>query len=121
MPKYPKARPDFQAPGPRVLVEKSINFAEADESEFPPGEDEFEEVAGYGPRQLYYYRSEKILGKLYREIDEHQFLEQLQGQSLPTTLTNQSLTETVWKYVSRKTVLIQWNHLLEFARDIKEK
>lgn len=121
MPKYPKTRPDFQAPGPRVLIDRSISFAEEEPSHDSDEDEELAEVARYNPSQIRYYESEKILGRLYREIDEKKFLEQIQEQSLPTTMIDQHPLEIIWKYVNVRTVLIQWTHLLDFARSIKDK
>ncbi|KAJ5693424.1 hypothetical protein N7462_002847 [Penicillium macrosclerotiorum] len=60
-------RPDFLAPGPQahILNESDIHFdAQVLRSTY-------DEDDGLGPVQKY-YRSEKILGKLYRAIDERQ-------------------------------------------------
>lgn len=125
LPKYPKIRPDFQAPGPRVLIEKSIKFEDEDEAEAFSIEhnDEVDEVASYEPTRFRYYESQKILGQLYREIDEQQFFDQMQKQSKSAGLGNtsgRSLADVVWKYVRDKTTLIQWDHYIEFARATKD-
>ena len=121
LPRYPKARPDFQAPGPRVLIEKDINLEDEQESLSPMSNDEVDEVNSYGPPKVRYYESQKILGKLYRAIDEHQFLAQIQAQTGATALKNRSLIEKVWQYVNDKTRLIQWRHHIDFAENAKEK
>ncbi|KAL9130783.1 MAG: hypothetical protein Q9217_001131 [Psora testacea] len=120
LPKFPKARPDFQAPGPQVLIAKDIAL-EADEAmPSPVGDDELEEAAAFGPPQHPYYQSEKILGKLYRNIDEHQFFAQIQAHTAHAHQKASSLVDSVWKYVKDKTALIQWKHHLEFAYNVKE-
>ena len=124
LPKYPKARPDFQAPGPRVLVEKNVSFDEVDLATPPDEDDEFNEVASYGPPKLHYYESQNVLGKLYREIDEHKFFEEIQKQSrMPGSNPDKthSLADAVWSYVREKTALIQWQHYMSWARDVKDK
>ena len=121
MPKWPRARPDFQAPGPRVLVEKTVSFEEAEADQPPDESDEVEELASYGPPKALYYESDKVLGKLYRDIDEHKFFEDIDSLSQRTELTSYSLIEAVWSYVKKKTALIQWQHYIEFAKDVKEK
>ena len=116
MPKYPKARPDFLAPGPRVLVDRAVVFEEEEE---PDGEynDELQDVASYEAPQIRYYESNKVLGQLYRQIDEHHFFQEIQKQST----TGKSLADAIWRHVEEKVALIQWQHWLDFAKDIKEK
>ena len=123
LPKYPKARPDFQAPGPHVLVEKSIALKEEEEDEVssPVASNELEEVADYGPPKHRYYASEKILGKLYRDIDESQFLAEIQSPSGSRHAESRSLVDAIWLYVRDKTAMIQWRHYLEFAQNVKDK
>ena len=81
LPTWPKFRPDFQASGPRVLIEKDINFEDIGSTTTPEEDEEVAEVASYSPPMPRYYESQKILGKLYREIDKHKFFEELQRQS----------------------------------------
>ncbi|CUS12437.1 unnamed protein product [Tuber aestivum] len=70
-PKATLARPDFMAPGPRILIKKGPEFVEEDA--VPDDEDDDEDTP------ILYYESEKVLGKLYREIDETAFLREVQG------------------------------------------
>ena len=124
MPRYPKARPDFQAPGPRVLVEENINFEDEDLQNLPDEDNEFDEVASYGPQKLRYYPSEKVLGKLYREIDEYEFFEAIQKQARMSRTNpgkTHSLAEAVWNYVRNVTALIQWEHYTSWAKDVKDR
>lgn len=105
-------------------MEKSINFEEADLLTPPDEDNEFDEVASYGPPKLRYYESQKVLGKLYRAIDEHKFFEAIQEQSrVPSLKTGKthSLADAVWNYVRDKTALIQWQHYLAWARDVKDR
>ena len=68
-----------------------------------------------------YYESHKVLGQLYRAIDEHAFFEEIQRQSRSArTLHGSNLAEQVWDYVRGKTALIQYEHFVPFARDIKD-
>ena len=124
LPRWPKFRPDFQASGPRVLIEKDVNFEEEDFRRTPEEDEEVEEVASYSPPTPRYYESEKILGKLYREIDEQKFFEELQRQSRLSTLNAskaRSLADAVWTYVRERTTNFQWHHYLQFARDVKDR
>lgn len=81
-------------------------------------------MASYGPPKIRYYESPKILGKLYREIDEHKFFEEIQAQSGMSGLRSRktrSLADVVWEYVREKTALIEWQHYIQFAKDVKER
>lgn len=123
LPKYPKFRPDFQAPGPRVLIEKGINIEEEAEASTPDENKELEEVASYGPQKVRYYESQKVLGELYREIDEYETLKAIQKHSRPDAIDHNaagSLAHTIWNHVKQKTALILWEHHKDFARDVKD-
>ncbi|KAL8923902.1 MAG: hypothetical protein Q9208_004339 [Pyrenodesmia sp. 3 TL-2023] len=117
MPKSSNVKPDFQAPGPRVLIENSIKLEEMEVQD----EDKDEDVPGEMVPITRYYESQKVLGKLYRAIDESDFFTAIQRQSRavwkPQSL---SLAERVWDYVREKTALIQYHHYIGFARDVKE-
>lgn len=105
-------------------MEKSINLEEADLSTPPDEDNEFNEVANYGPPKLRYYESQKVLGKLYREIDEHKFFEAIQEQSkMPGSNhgKTRSLADAVWNYVREQTTLIEWQHYLTWAGDVRDK
>ena len=116
MPKYSNVKPDFQAPGPRVLIEKAIKIEDIDLEE-DDADDNLED-SPFDPPRTHYYESHKVLGKLYRAIDEHKFFEEVQLQS--SRKRAQSLLDTVWKYVQEQTALIQWSHYIDFARDVRD-
>lgn len=119
MPRHSNVRPDFQAPGPRVLVDKSIDVEEDSDDE-PDDADDNEEAS---MPQLRYYPSQKVLGKLYRAIDEHEIFEQIQRQSRTYTEGlspgNDAITR-VWNYVQKATALMEYQHFLPFARLVQE-
>lgn len=105
-------------------MEKTVNFEEADLSSPPDEDEELAEVASYGPQRLRYYESQNVLGKLYREIDEHKFFEAIQEQSRMPSLNpskTRSLADAVWNYVRDKTALIQWHHHMAWARDVRDR
>ena len=87
-----------------------------------PDEDEEDEVntAETAYTQLRYYSSEKVLGKLYRAIDEHEFFEGIQRRSRQKNEHVDDLASRVLQYVLSKTALIQYKHHMGFARDIRE-
>ncbi|TQV91673.1 RNA-dependent RNA polymerase [Cordyceps javanica] len=65
IPRQPKTRPDFTAPAPPTTTYSlgELAFVEVDEDE-DEGDD------GFGRPRHRYHKSEKILGELYRAIDE---------------------------------------------------
>ncbi len=119
MPRHSNVRPDFQAPGPRVLVDEGVHVQE-DSDDDPDDRDEKEEESM--PR-LRYYESQKVLGKLYRAIDEHKIFEQIQRQSQFSNERSRSGKDAitrVWEYVQRATALIQYEHYIPYAQLVKE-
>lgn len=120
MPPHSNVRPDFQAPGPRVLVDEGIKVQEDSDDEMDDKDDDNEEAS---MPQLRYYPSQKVLGKLYRAIDEHEIFEQIQRQSRSSKESlnpGQDALGRVWKYVQKVTALIEYEHCLAFARLLKD-
>lgn len=73
--------------------------------------------------QYRYYESPKVLGQLYRDIDEHEILKQIQDQSRKLNVylaPSKSPLGAVWEYVKQETTLIQYSHFTSFAEDTKE-
>ncbi|KAI9768710.1 MAG: hypothetical protein M1840_004705 [Geoglossum simile] len=122
LPKNNICRPDFMATGPRVKIEKDINLDATDPSR---DDDEEDVVSALDPdgKGYRYYESKKVLGKLYRAIDERSFFAELQEQSKMLGRADQSgktTMERLWDYVQKEIRPMQWRHLEESARDIKE-
>ena len=119
LPRYSNIRPDFMATGPRVYVKKGLQFEDIVEQESLLWNPEDHEDSGYK-----YYESRKVLGTLFRAIDERKFLKALQQGSKQATNgwepDSQTPINQVWEYVQRETRLIEWTHYIEWARDIKE-
>lgn len=112
------------APGPRVAVEKGIWVLE-EQSPQNLAEVEEDPVSALDPdaKSYRYYESDKILGKLYRAIDEKNFLAELQRRARELETTDsleQTLIHRLWAYVQRQTHLVQWDHYRAWAREIKE-
>lgn len=119
IPRVSTARPDFQAPGPRVLIEENINL----EDDEPDESDDDEETEETSLPRIRYYESRKVLGKLYRAIDEHQIFKRIQQysrapQGIPRV--KNSPIDLVWGYVQKETALIEWRHYSTWAKEIKE-
>ncbi|RDL29987.1 RNA-dependent RNA polymerase [Venustampulla echinocandica] len=111
-------RPDFEAPGPHVSIEKAdgISFEPTGFRDPLEEEDNDDEYARYR-----YYESHKILGKLYRAIDEREIFDQIQKRAQPQgTDSRPSLMDEVWKYVQNKVRNIQWEYLKVWASDIRD-
>lgn len=119
LPRYSNIRPDFMATGPRVYVKKGLQFEDIVQQESLLWNPEDHNDTGYK-----YYESHKVLGKLFRAIDERKFLKSLQQGSKQATDESRSDSRTVisrvWEYVRRETRLLEWGHHIEWARDIKE-
>lgn len=118
MPKYDRWRPDFEAPGPHVKIEErgGVSF-EDDQYQDPDDQgDEDDDFSTYR-----YYESHKVLGKLYRAIDERRIFDQIKHRASNQGITSRStVVDAVWAYVQRQCRLIQWKHKTEWARDIRD-
>jgi hypothetical protein len=66
-----------------------------------------------------YYRSRKVLGQLYRRIDDVQFLADVQRTGRGKPDVNKVLLG-VWKYVSDETAGFLWDHLVPQVSDIQD-
>ena len=118
MPKYSPWRPDFEAPGPYVEIHDKggIEFEAASNREADEIGDDDDDFTAYR-----YYESDKILGKLYRAIDEREIFEEIKQRSAATeSVSRATIINAVWAYVQRVTKLIHWQHKTEWARDLRE-
>ncbi|KAE8441828.1 hypothetical protein EG329_004281 [Mollisiaceae sp. DMI_Dod_QoI] len=118
IPFYGPWRPDFEAPGPHVEIEKreGISFCTDPSVTNPPNGDEDDDFPSYR-----YYESDRIIGKLYRAIDEREIFEEIQKRSMKVGTNSISTTiGTVWEHVQGACELIQWKHLMDEARGIRE-
>ena len=91
------------APSPRVTVEKGTWALEESSSRSRTEEDE-DPVSALDPdaKSYRYYESEKVLGKLYRAIDEKNFLAELQRRARKIEASDsfdQTLIQRLWTYV----------------------
>lgn len=125
MPRHSPFRPHFMAPGPQVEImeDKSILFGES----ISPNKntsDGDEDSTGYK-----YYRSTKILGKLFDAIDEQDIFRRVQQTSSQNGLQktardwdrNRCLLEGVWDYLRDAFPNVQWEIHLEQAIGIKDE
>lgn len=117
-PRPQRARPDFMAPSPRVILEagRFSSFEEANE------DDEDDDPMGDldGTRPIRYYMSDKALGHLYRAIDENQFLQHMQEAPQAAPEKEDTVLSTLWLYIKQYTEGIQWDHHKDLARQIRD-
>lgn len=98
---WPKSKPDFMAPSPRILYEQGIRHDhdsgdEDDEHAAAVGETDEPDRGG---RSFPYYESDKILGTLYRNIDERQFLEQIREGAQSINASPLGLVPEIWEMI----------------------
>lgn len=70
--------------------------------------------------QYRYYKSKRVLGELFRAIDEYAILGELQNSKLGLPANTPNIIRSLWSYVRHHTAGFQWKHHLSAARDIKE-
>ena len=76
------------------------------------------------PSGYRYYESEKILGKLYRAIDEEAIFEDLEEDtegSIFSTASNENVLQEIWAFVESEMELVEWDDYIPEAEGIKEK
>jgi hypothetical protein len=121
MPRYNTYRPDFMALGPHIAVQKNKPLSFDARPESKNGDDE-----DFEPYR--YYESDKILGKLYRAIDEQEVFQSVQQRGLLHVNEvdrirgrSSSVLKRVWAYVQYRCQGFQWDHHLERARGIRDE
>lgn len=118
MPKAPKWRPDFMSPGRHVNISSKGELAFATTEILDEGEDQ--DLSGDFPKHKY-YESDKVLGKLFRNIDERKIFKQIKSHSAAyESPLNTTVIHKVWSYVKHSCYGFQWDHLLEEARNIRD-
>ncbi|OKL62275.1 hypothetical protein UA08_02862 [Talaromyces atroroseus] len=127
IPKYLPSRPDFMAPGPRVRVAESIEVIDNgneylwnDDNNGGVGLDDDDDDIRPPIR---YYKSQRVLGYLYRMIDEQEFMNDLKWESFHKS-ESVDVLQSLWAYVQRETAGFVWDHCVKDAkyfRDIYEE
>jgi hypothetical protein len=107
------------AAAPRLITQTSIAVEDLSLTDDEDEQDDPVSALNPDSRRTRYYPSRKILGQLYRNIDETQFLRDIQ-QKQGTEPTGESLIKRIWAYVVRETKLIQWTYQVDTARQIRE-
>jgi hypothetical protein len=121
LPQSSRYRPDFLAPGPHVAVQKDkpLSF---DEARPEPNQ------AGTRDFQHKYYESDKILGQLYRAVDEQDIFFGVQKPALAgfsgRTRSSRSISlvlEKLWAHVQHQCQNVFWEQHVERAQGIREE
>ena len=105
------------APGPlvRIVKKEGIEF----DSERFVDEESDEEDDIYGSSNYTYYESDKILGKLYRAIDERKIYEEItKPAEKQQTNTTDSVIHQLWAHAQQKCQLFQWKQYRSDAEEI---
>ena len=121
-PRYDRCRPDFMAPSPRMGISEQgyINLEEDDNED----DDAFEGL-DTERRPYRYYESQKALGHLYRNIDERQFIANIQKQHRAhgpaVDHTQATVLPDLLKHVLHfaYTYGVQHAHALDHAREVR--
>jgi hypothetical protein len=66
-------KPDFMAPGPRVRIHDNLQLSLAREEK----QEQLFRVLSFDDREQQFYESPKVLGQLFRQIDERGFMQRL--------------------------------------------
>jgi len=117
LPKPEKYRPDFEAPGPMVVIEKKgVLLQELPQKD----EDDIDEDDEFTTHR--YYESDKVLGKLYRAIDEKKIMKSIKDRGMIQRISNpgSSVMRSVWEYVKQKCKGFLWEHHREFAQELRD-
>lgn len=102
------------APGPYIKIDKELRYEDVVSTYSSALSEE-------ATMKYRYYESKRVLGTLYRAIDERGFFLNLkekllkQGRSI-----DEPLMTKLWRYVSQETSLLQWQQHVEWAWDIRE-
>jgi hypothetical protein len=113
------------APGPHVeiLDDKPLSFESASDSSVNDVDDD-EDSIGYK-----YYRSKKILGKLFDAVNESEMFQTLQKHRVEKSPNNKnpewdpakSLLAAVWEHIQAACADIEWKLHLDRARGIRDE
>lgn len=114
------------APGPyvEILDDKPTSFEDAK----PPKSDEFDGDEDFTTYR--YYRSRKILGRLFDAIDEREVFQRVQQTRLEHSFykttgesnTPNSILEDIWNFIqSHHQVPYTWTKHLDRARGIRDE
>ncbi|EMD68523.1 hypothetical protein COCSADRAFT_178332 [Bipolaris sorokiniana ND90Pr] len=115
-------RPDFMAPGSNLVINElgaaELAGIEEDDIDDPDSISVLDADKG----RIRYYRSDKILGILYRAIDEKKFFDKMKSdyEIFRQRWGKESLVNKLKRYIIRETQGLQWEHHWDFAEQLRE-
>jgi hypothetical protein len=120
IPKYDHTKPDFMAPGPRVWIDNGK--AVVAEREFANDEEDVVTALDEETKKPRYYESNKALGVLFRDINERQFLDEVEVFSRQRTndYGSGNLMRRLLAYVKKEAMHVQWEEYRPLARELRE-
>lgn len=104
------------ATGPRAQIGNNIELIDEPDDAIDEDDD---------ATPMMFYESRKVLGKLYRAIDEKKFLmemralSQVPGQDQGAG-SSDNLLPAVWSYIEKKTTGYDWQQYRVWARHLRE-
>jgi hypothetical protein len=115
MPKFTPIRPDFMSMGNHVRMEKKEGLLlEATTLSTQDNNNDDDDFPAYR-----YYESDRILGKLYRAIDEHEVFSEIKRYRMLSSKIP-SVLDRVWSHVHKKCWNLQWAQHVPWAQEIRE-
>jgi hypothetical protein len=115
-------RPDFMANAPGLVL-NNLGVTELEE-EAEDDIDDPDSINVLDPEKfaIRYYQSEKVLGVLYRQVDQANFFSRMRNdfKTVQNKWGEESLIMKLAKYVDRETKLLQWDHHRGFAEELRE-
>jgi hypothetical protein len=115
------AKPDFMAPGPRVRIDTDDISVLIEETAEADPNDAF---AALDPenRKIVYYESQSALGKLFRQIDERKFYNQLRDLTKAQKASDApyDVLPQAFRYVKYATKAVQWQQYKKEAISIRD-
>lgn len=115
MPRFSPIRPDFMALSSQIKIEKKEGLLL--EAESVKTQDDVADDNDFSPYR--YYESDKILGKLYRAINEHEVFGEIKKHRMLSG-NDASVLPELWTHVQRECRLLKWREHLAWARDIRD-
>ena len=112
-------RPDFMAESPRIELVQ--NMVELEEDVEPDDQDPYSALNRVKRKK--YYESQKVLGVLFRRVDERDFLRNLVPRREMASGDKDSnlLLRRAFKYIKVVSRGIQYEHHLNFARNVRQE
>jgi hypothetical protein len=115
-------KPDFMAPGPKVEITKAHNVSELLDLEYRQKVEPLDafQALDQTDRPKKYYQSEKVLGKLYRLIDERKFYQNIQKVWQERPHVDTCILQNALNYVLYKTKTIHYQIHKAVALEIRD-